>query len=165
MIIHAFADSSYADNIDNRRSTTGYCIRMGRNTILWSSYLQRSVARSTSEAEYMALSDCAQELIWIRRFMDELKETQVRPTTIYEDNQGCIAMSYNPVDHRRSKHIHVRYHFLRELIQANELTVVYCPTEEMIADILNKPLPGPQFTYLRVKLRVSRITHSTKSRN
>ena len=137
---------------------------MGRNLIFWTSYLQRSVARSTSEAEYMALSDCAQELVWVRRFMAELKESQNKPTVIYEDNQGCIAMSYNPVDHRRSKHIHVRYHFLRELIQANELTVQYCPTQEMIADILNKPLPGPQFSYLRSKLRICRIVHSSDAK-
>ena len=75
-----------------------------------------------------------------------------RPITIHEDNQGTIAMSKNPIQHKRTKHIDIKFHFVREKIQDKTMELKYCPTHEMVADIFTKPLPRGQFEKLRERL-------------
>ena len=118
----------------------------------WCSKRQTSVALSTIEAEYMALSQATQEAVWLRRLLEELVKESQSPTMIMEDNQGAISTAFNPVFLHKTKHIHIRYHYVRESIADNIVDVVYCPSAEMTADALTKPLTKEQFEYLLDKM-------------
>jgi hypothetical protein len=107
------------------------------------------VALSSSEAEYMAASAAAQEAIYLRRLLDELGFIQEGATRIMEDNQGCIALSVNPVHQKRSKHIDIKHHFIRELVEGGVIELVYVPTEYQQADLLTKALGTARVAYLR----------------
>ena len=125
---------------------------MAGGPISWFSKKQAIVALSTSEAEYVALSAATQEVVWLRRLLVDLKSTSNGPTVIMEDNQGAIAIARNPTAHARTKHIDIRYHFIREAVQKGTINLCYCPTNEMIADLLTKPLPRGQFEALRLAM-------------
>ena len=140
-----YADSDWASDLDNRHSTTGNVFIMSGGAVSWISRKQATVALSTAEAEYVALGS-------LRRLMTDLRVSQVKPTVIREDNQGAIAMAKNPVGHKRTKHIDIKHHFVREAVNAGTITLEYCETKHMLADILTKPLPKPQFEMLRGKL-------------
>jgi hypothetical protein len=144
-ILQGFSDASWADNPDNRRSTIGYIFLFGSGPIAWKSRLQQSAALSSMESEFMALTNATQEAMWIRRFLAELGFTAEQPTTIYEDNQGCIKFVSDCRLSSRSKHIAVRQSFIHEAIQAREVTLQYQPTKEMVADMLTKALPPTLF--------------------
>ena len=101
---------------------------MSGGAISWSSQKQATVALSTAEAEYVALGSATQEAIWLRRLMTDLNIRQTKPTTIREDNQGAIAMTKNPVGHKRTKHIDIKHHFIREAVSAGTIALEYCPT-------------------------------------
>ena len=150
--IEGYSDADWASNADDRRSTTGNVFMMSEGAISWLSQRQPTVALSTTEAEYIALCSATQEAIWLQRLMKDLKIDSSGPMIINEDNQGAIAMSKNPVGHKRTKHIDIKYHFVREKIQEKILELKYCPTKEMLADIFTKQLPRGQFEYLRSKL-------------
>ncbi len=122
---------------------------MSGGAISWLSQKQATVALSTAEAEYIALGSATQEAIWLRRLLSDLKVEVDTPTDILEDNQGAIAIAKNPVGHKRTKHIDIRYHFIREAVLTGTAHLTYCPTNEMVADILTKPLPRVQFEKLR----------------
>ena len=122
---------------------------MAGGAISWLSQKQTTVALSTSEAEYMALGSATQEAIWLRRLLFDLNVNVQDQTEIKVDNQGTIAMSKNPVGYKRTKHIDIRYHFVREAVQDGSIRVTYCPTNDMLADIFTKPLPKTRFEKLR----------------
>ena len=126
-------------------------------SITWSSKRQASLALSTVEAEYMALSQATQESIWLQRLLEEVEESTKDGTTIMEDNQGAIATAQNPVFHRRTKHIQIRYHHVREAVAEGIVRLMYCPTKEMLADILTKALARDQFEHLRGKLGLQKL--------
>ncbi|GKV29955.1 hypothetical protein SLEP1_g38828 [Rubroshorea leprosula] len=110
-----FTDSDYARDLDDRKSTSGFVFMLGSGAISWSSKKQPIVTLSTTEVEYVAATSCACQAIWLRRIMEELELNQHEATSIYCDNSSTIKLSKNPVLDGRSKHIHVRYHFLRNL--------------------------------------------------
>jgi hypothetical protein len=147
-----YSDADWAGDRDDRHSTSGYVCLLSGGAITWMSKKQGSVALSTAEAEYIALSSAAQEIVWLRRILSDLGMEMSNPTQIMEDNQGSIAMSRNPILHSRSKHIDIRYHFIREAVDHGVIDLTYCPTKEMVADVLTKPLPKGQFEHLRVKM-------------
>jgi hypothetical protein len=129
--------------MDTRRSTTGYIVMLNNGAIAWKSRRQPTVALSTMESEYMALTDATKELKWIRSLLAELGYSNGKsdePTELFSDNQGAIALAKNPVSHSRAKHIDIRHHFVREAIQDNIIWVQYIPTAEMTADSLTKAL-------------------------
>ena len=119
-----------------------------------SSKRQKTVARSSTEAEYVALSMAAQEAIWMRSLLYDMGLGVEGPTTILEDNNGAIDLSKNDKNHNRTKHIDIAYHFTRERVQSGELKVLHCPTSDMTADILTKGLARVQFQKLRDALGV-----------
>ena len=92
------------------------------------------------EAEYQALGATIQELIWIRGLLKEIGFSQNNPTLIHEDNQACISFATKQVFHGRAKHVELKFHFIREVIQSKQCIISYCPSPEMIADIFTKPL-------------------------
>ncbi len=110
------------------------------------------VALSTAEAEYVALSVATQEVVWIRRLLSDLGACPKEPTILMEDNQGAIAISKNPVSHARTKHIDIKFHFVREAVKEGIISLTYCPTEKMTADLLTKPLTRIRFKSLRKEM-------------
>ena len=146
-----FSDADWAGDVNDRKSTSGYLFQMSGAAVTWRSKKQACVAQSTAEAEYIALSSTAQESIWLRRLTSELGSSPKKPTTIFEDNQSAIAMTKNPQFHGRSKHIDIKYHFIREQVNSGNVTLKYCPTSEMIADMLTKGLSREQYCKLRKK--------------
>ena len=100
------------------------------------------------EAEYIASSMASQEAIWIRNLLESMYFKQ-DATILFEDNQGSIALAKNPKDHSRAKHIDIKYHFVRHAVEEKSIQFIYCPTENMMADILTKGLPKPKFEQLR----------------
>lgn len=132
-----FQDASYADG-PSRRSRTGYVVLMCGAAIVWGSRLQTTVALSTVEAEYMSLAAACQELLHLRQLLTCLGVKFSGPFRMFEDNQGCIALATNAVTTSRTKHIDVKYHFIGQCVQRHQVSVVWCPTADMLADILTK---------------------------
>jgi len=143
-----YSDANWGNDVNTRRSTTGYIFYLSGGAISWSSKRQATVALSSTEAEYMALTQATKEAIWLRGLLAELNYTQERATTLFEDNQSAIALAKNPVHHARSKHIDIQHHFIREKIESNEIEISYKSTDDMIADALTKPLARPRFAKL-----------------
>lgn len=144
-----YCDADWAGDLDTRRSTSGQVFLMANGSISWRSKRQTSVSLSTAEAEYIALCSASQEAIWLKRLLGEIGFDQSEPITILEDNQSAIAMSKNPTSHDRTKHIDIKFHFVRNAINESLIKLVYCPTDEMVADILTKPLHRGRFELLR----------------
>ncbi|GKV04797.1 hypothetical protein SLEP1_g16905 [Rubroshorea leprosula] len=155
-----FTDSDYAGDLDDRKSTSGFVFMLGSGAISWSSKKQPIVTLSTTKAEYVAATSCACQAIWLRRIMEELELNQHEATSIYCDNNSAIKLSKNPILHGRSKHIHVRYHFLRNLVEDGTIELIYCKTEDQVADIFTKPLKVAAFSKLRELLGVCNIQNS-----
>ena len=146
-----FSDSDWAGDVDTRHSTSGYILTLGGCAISWNSKLQRVTALSTAEAEFIAVSEACKELMWMKKLMEEVQNVKL-PMTVMEDNQAAIAMIKNPVYHARTKHIDIRYHFIRELYQEGQIRLEYCPSSENIADLMTKPIPRVQFGKLCERL-------------
>ena len=147
--IVGYSDADWAGDIQDRRSTSGNVFLLGGGAITWSSRKQTSVALLTVEAEYLALSVATQEAIWLRHLQEELGVTNTGPTLIFEDNQGAISMAKNPVFHKRTKHVQIRYHFVREAVEQGTITLEYCRTDDMLADSFTKALARDQFEYTK----------------
>jgi hypothetical protein len=140
LVLNAYADADWGGCLDQRKSTTGYIIRLGKSVISWRSRRQPTVAKSTTEAEYMSLSDCISELLYLRPILDAMGYESAEAIKIMEDNQGCIAVAKNAINNSRIKHIDISFHFIRDYIQKGVFQVDYCETSKMIADIMTKPL-------------------------
>ena len=111
-----FTDSDWASSLDDRRSTSGYVFGLGSGAITWNSKKQATAALSTAEAEYVAATTAACQCIWLRRMLCNLHQKQGKGTELYCDNKSTIAMLKNPAFHGRTKHIELRFHFIRELV-------------------------------------------------
>lgn len=136
----AFTDSDYAGDIEDRKSTSGYVFVMSNGAVAWLSIKQPIVTLSTTEAEFVAATACAYQAIWMRRILKELGHTQMGSIVVNCDNNSAIKLSKNPVLHGRSKHIDLRFHFLRDLTKDGVVELVYCGTQEQIAYLMTKPL-------------------------
>lgn len=152
-----YADADWAGDISTRKSTSGYVFQIGSSTVSWSSKRQSVVAMSSTEAEYVALSYAAQEAIWLRTLLESMGFKQTKPMTIFEDNQSTIALAKNPRHSSRTKHIDIKFHYIRDAVAEQKIHLEYCQTNEMIADILTKGLARPQFEKLRSELGVTKI--------
>ena len=138
LALEGFSDSSYASCPDTRRSFSGNVFRLGRSTITWESQKQKSVATSTTEAEYMALSLASRQIIWLKRALRELG-IEVR-CALRCDNTGAIDITENPKINKRTKHIDIAYHYTREKLLDEEFLLMYVDTGNNLADLLTKPL-------------------------
>ncbi len=140
-----YSDADWGADKETRRSRTGYLFKFG-GPISWKSCLQKMVATSTMNAEYLALHPAVQEGVWLQMIMSELGFKVNLPIEINEDNQGCVAFAKNPGSHDRTKHIDIKYHFVREKLEDGTFVVKYCNTEDMLADIFPKPFDGTQIS-------------------
>ena len=120
--------------------------------ICWRSKLQTLTALSTTESEYVGLTETAKEAIYLRRLLQELHIDCSKPTLIHEDNQAAIAITNNANYIGRIKHLDTKYHFIRQAVQQGQVQVTYCPTDRMLADLLTKPLARQQHHFLTLEL-------------
>ncbi|KAJ0589103.1 putative RNA-directed DNA polymerase [Helianthus annuus] len=149
-----YSDSDWAACIDDRKSVSAYVFHLGGAAIAWSSKKQASVALSSTEAEYIAASGATCEAIWLRRVLEDFGFKQLEATTIFCDNKSTISLSKNPVLHKRSKHIELRYHFMREMVEQDQIKLEHCSTHEQLADVLTKSLAREKFVFYRLQLGV-----------
>ncbi|GAB2268299.1 hypothetical protein Dimus_038706 [Dionaea muscipula] len=152
--IMGYSDSDWAGDIDERKSTTGWVFMAGTTTVSWASKKQLIVALSSSKPEYVAAAACVSHAVWLRKLLAELQLKQERPMMIHVDNQSAIAIAKNPVYHDRSKHIDVRFYFLREAIAQKEVELSFVRTHAQVADVFTKALSFAMFSRCRRMLGV-----------
>ncbi|KAL8137868.1 hypothetical protein V2J09_003869 [Rumex salicifolius] len=152
----AYTDSDYARDLDDRRSTSGYVFFLASGAIAWSSKKQPVVSLSTTKSEFIAAASCAAQCIWLRNILEEMgwNESVNKATVILCDNISTIKLSRNPVFHGRSKHIDVRFHFLRDLVNGGAIEMKHCGTSFQIADIMTKAVKLDTFERLGVGARL-----------
>ncbi|KXJ77597.1 hypothetical protein RP20_CCG007147 [Aedes albopictus] len=143
-----FADADWATDTSDRKSVSGFLFQVYGNTVSWSSKKQTSVATSSSEAEYIALSAGVAEAIWLSGLLADLGVKIAKPVTIYEDNRGCIGMAQN-LECKRAKHIDIKHHFIRDHIASGRILVEPIRTDDQLADIFTKALDTGRFEHLR----------------
>jgi hypothetical protein len=155
---HVYTDSDWAADLLTRRSVSGMVACMAGGLVSWSSKLQPIVSTSSMEAEYIAAYFAACLVVWVRALLGELDLLEVTtPTTVYIDNTSARSLANNPVFHARSKHIDVKFHWLREKVQDKSIVLVYCPTDDNTSDIMTKPLTGEVFHRHMVVIVVERV--------
>jgi len=147
--LKGYADASWASNIDNRKSRTGYLFFHYGNLISWQSKQQSTIALSTCEAEYMALSSAVQESSFLRHLLSSLGQSLHQPVLIDQDNIGTIELAKHEKISARSKHIDIRHHYIRNQLKSKHIALKHCPTDVMLADMLTKALPIKQFQLFR----------------
>ncbi|XP_019172086.1 PREDICTED: uncharacterized protein LOC109167519 [Ipomoea nil] len=152
--IHAYSDFDWAGCPIDRKSTSGYAVYLGSNLVSWLSRKQRTVARSSTIAEYKALADVSAEVTWVVSLLRELGLHSGQPSTLWCDNLGATYLCANPVFHARTKHVEIDYHFVRDKVASGDIVVNFVSTKDQLADIFTKPLPGSRFAILRDKLNV-----------
>jgi len=153
-----FKDSDYAGDEEDSKSTSGYVFLLSSGAVSWMSKKQPIVALSTTEAEFVAAAACACQAIWIRMVLRGLNHVQHKGTIIMCDNTSTIKLSKNPVMHGRSKHIRVRFHFLRDLVKSEKIEFVHCGTQKQVADVMTKALKLEAFQKLREKMGMCSLT-------
>lgn len=155
LMLVGYSDADWASSVDDRRSTSGYCFSLTKSgpLISWKSRKQPTVALSSCEAEYVALASAVQESLYLRQLMKDIdKKGHYDSVLLFEDNQGTIALANNPVNRQRSKHIDIKYHFIRSEVHRGRISLEYCPTTEMLADLMTKP--ATKFQLQKFKLKI-----------
>nr|CAD1840712.1 unnamed protein product [Ananas comosus var. bracteatus] len=145
----------WAGSIDDRKSISGYVFKLNLNAVCWSSKKQHTTTLSSSEAEYIAVTGGTCQAIWLRRILCDIKQNQTDQTVIYCDNQSTIAMIKNPVHQNRTKHIEIRYHFIRDQLANDNIVLKHCSTDQQLADIFTKSLPVEKFVWCREGLGIN----------
>ena len=137
----SYSDSDWAEDRDDRHSTSGSVFLMAGGAVSWASRRQPTISLSLTEAEYKAASDTCRQLTWLRTFGSELGDDVTRPTPLCLDNQGSIFLSVNPVIDRRTKHVEIKYHYIREQVELGSVEIFYVATKDQLADALTKNVP------------------------
>ena len=144
-----YPNADWAGDLNDRKSMSGYVFQICGTAVSLRSNKQTCVAFSTPEAEYMALASAAQEAIWLQHLVGDLGNKPVNPMVLYEDNQSAKCMAKNPQFHGRTKHISIKYHYIREQMEWGAVALKYYPSNDMIADMLTKGLARDQFCKIR----------------
>jgi len=144
-----FTDSDWAGDPNSRRSVSGYCFIFCGAVVSWSSKKQPTIALSSTEAEYMALTHAGKEAVFLQNLYGDIGIQITAPLFLLVDNQSAIALAENPIFHARSKHIEVRQHWIREKIEDGRIRLEYTPTSDQVADIFTKPLNAEKFVKFR----------------
>ncbi|KAE8674743.1 hypothetical protein F3Y22_tig00111718pilonHSYRG00018 [Hibiscus syriacus] len=152
--VTAFADADWGGNLDDRRSISGHVVYVGACPVVWCSRKQKTVSRSTIEAEYRSVAKAASEVTWINSLLGELGVKNRIPSVIWCDNTSVVALSTNPMYHAQSKHVDMDVHFVREKVEAKQLQVNYVPACNQVEDGLTKSLTKGAFEVFRDQLCV-----------
>lgn len=139
-LIYGYADANWAEKYVSRKSNSGYVFFLHGGLVSWACRKQTCVALSSTEAEFVALSEACQEAFWLKRLLNDMQQNITTAITIYEDNQSCLNLIKEEKLSNRTKHIDTRYIFVKDYIDKGIITCEYCPTEKMLADLLTKPL-------------------------
>jgi len=152
-----YSDADFAGCRLDRKSTSGTCQFLGSSLVCWSSRKQSSVAQSTTEAEYVAAASCCSQLLWM---MSTLRDFGLffERVPLLCDSTSAISVAKNPVLHSKTKHIDVRYHFLRDHTEKGDIELCYVDTQNQLADILTKPLDLATFARLRGELGICSVS-------
>jgi hypothetical protein len=148
-----YSDADYAGCKIDRKSTLGTCQFLRRSLVSWASKKQNSVALSTAESEYIAAGHCCVQLLWMRQTLRDYGY-KLSKNPFLCDNESAIRMADNPIEHSRTKHIDIRYHFLRDHQQKGDIEIAYVNTHNQLADIFTKPLDEKTFSKLRNELNI-----------
>ncbi|GJV27110.1 hypothetical protein Tco_1383558 [Tanacetum coccineum] len=154
--LKGYSDSDYAGCNMDRKSTSGACQILGGKLVCWSAKKQQSLAMSSAEAEYVVAAGCCASILWMKSQFSDY-DIHYKMVPIFYDNTSAIAISNNPVLHSRTKHIDIRYHFIRDHILKGDIELHFIPIEYQLADIFTKPLDEPTFTRLKVELGMLNI--------
>ena len=154
-----FSDSTWASDTADRRSITGHTFFIANGAISWTSRKQPTVALSSTEAEYMALSDASRQACWLRNFLSQIGQYKLiqLPTELVGDNHGSIFLAMQPAHDGRTKHIDVKHHFVRFTAEQGKIAVTACKSEDNIADALTKILPKASYNRFRVEFGLSQF--------
>ena len=159
--LQGYCDANWGEDLEDRRSITGYVFVLNNAPVSWCTQKQPTVALSTQEAEYMSLSSACRELVWLRALLAELGIVYSSAIPLYNDNAAAIALARDPVQHRRNKHIDIRHHYIRELVRSKVVDIEWLSGKELVADFLTKPLAHHKFSMCRDKL-MRRLQESTQ---
>jgi hypothetical protein len=154
LIGYADADGNMAED---RHAVTGYAFILNGGAVSWASKRQEMVTLSTTESEYVAATHAAKEGLWLRSLLTQVFYPLRDPTTLFSDNQSAIALAKDHQYHARTKHIDIRYHFIRWVVSEGSIHLVYCPTEDMVADALTKALPSAKVKHFASELGLSSL--------
>lgn len=141
--LRGYVDADWGGALD-RKSFTGLIFKLGKNIVSWESKKQATVSLSSTESEYVGLSQASKEALYLRSLLNSLTAVDGKPVIIFNDNQSAHKIAANKMMHNRTKHIDIKYHFIRECVLANKVEIKYMPTDKMIADILTKSVNGPK---------------------
>ena len=153
--ISGYTDADGMSNED-RHAISGFAFLIDGGAVSWSSKRQSIVTLLTAEAEYVAATHAAKEAIWLREFISEVYQPQ-GPMPLHSDSQSAIALARNEQLHARTKHIDIRFHFIRYVIEAGKIVIDYCPTEDMVADTLTKALPSAKAKHFASALGLRKV--------
>ena len=158
-LLSGFSDSDLGGSVEDRKSTGGMAFYLDESLITWVSQKQRCVALSSCEAEFMAATTAACQGIWLQRVLSQIMNIKAGLVVLYIDNKSAIDLAKNPVFHGRSKHIDVRYHFIRDCVEQGLIVIKHVSTSEQRADILTKALSAAKFEKMRSLLGVRNLEH------
>ncbi|GJU61579.1 hypothetical protein Tco_1243414 [Tanacetum coccineum] len=163
MYLTTYSEADHAGCQDTKRSTLGSAQFLGDKLVSWSSKKQKSTATLCTEAEYIALSGCCAQILWMRSQLTDYGFT-FNKIPLYCDNKSAIALCCNNVQHSRAKHIDVRYHFIKEKVENGIVELYFVRTEYQLADNFTKPLPRERFNLLIEKLGMRSMSPDTLKR-
>lgn len=150
--LNAYSDADWSTCPFSSRSLSAYCVYLGDNLVSWKTKKQKTVSKSSAEAEYRSMSSTASELVWVEGLMEDLKVNVPKPVLMYCDNRSAEYIAHNPAFHERTKHIKRDYHYVREKVEEGFLETVHVPSSMQTADLLTKALPIQQHHLLTSKL-------------
>jgi len=159
LVIQAYTNGNWAGSVDDRKSTNGAVFYQGGCLVSWLSKKESSISLSIAEAEYIAAAACCTQVLWMKQTLQNLQVKFDEPIPIFCDNPSAISISKNLVMHSKTKHILIKYHFVREQVAEKNIKLEYVGTKEQIVDIVSKPLPREAFEYLHQKLGILPISH------
>ena len=154
LVGYADADGNMAED---RHAISGYAFILHGGAISWSTKRQEIISLSTTESKYIAATYASKEALWLRSLISQLFDTILTPTTLFSDNQSAIALTKDHQYHARTKHIDIRFHFIRWIVKNGSLRLIYCPTAEMVADSLTKALPSLKVKHFASELGLASV--------